>query len=93
MRRAVEVNGRTYTISATAVLQGRRGTVATCNELPDLMEFGDTPDDAPRRRRGRAYSQRSPVLACQVTGRAPANASQPDAGALPYKQIVEHGEP
>jgi hypothetical protein len=49
MRRAVEVNGRTYTISATVVLQGRRGTVATCNELPDLMELGDNPDDALRR--------------------------------------------
>jgi hypothetical protein len=49
MKREIERNGETFTLSATELIPGPRGTVATCHEFPDLLEIGDDPDDALRR--------------------------------------------
>ena len=61
MRYAIIRNGEQYNVSVTEILPGANGTVATCQELPDLMVIGDDPDDALRgalkaieRRAGRA---------------------------------------
>jgi hypothetical protein len=49
MRRAIIRNGEQFNVSVTELLPGPNGTVATCQELPDLMVIGDDPDDALRR--------------------------------------------
>ena len=49
MRRAIIRNGEQFNVSVTELLPGANGTVATCQELPDLMVIGDDPDDALRR--------------------------------------------
>jgi hypothetical protein len=37
MRRAIIRNGERFNVSVTELLPGPAGTVATCQELPDLM--------------------------------------------------------
>ena len=49
MRRAIIRNGERFNVSVTELLPGPNGTVATCQELPDLIVIGDDPDDALRR--------------------------------------------
>ena len=49
MRRAIIRNGEQFNVSVTELLPGPNGTVATCQELPDLIVIGDDPDDALRR--------------------------------------------
>jgi hypothetical protein len=49
MRHAIVHKGEHYNVSVTEVLAGPNGTVATCRELPDLLEIGDDADDALRR--------------------------------------------
>jgi hypothetical protein len=49
MRHSIIRNSEQYTVSVTKLLPGAKGTVATCRELPDLMEIGDDHDDALRR--------------------------------------------
>ena len=36
-------------MSVTEVIRGANGTVATCRELPELLQIGDDHDDAMRR--------------------------------------------
>jgi len=49
MRRPIIRNGEQFNVSVTELLPGPNGTVATCQELPDLIVIGDDPDDALRR--------------------------------------------
>jgi hypothetical protein len=65
MRRAIIRNGEQFNVSVTELLPGPNGTVATCQELPDLMVIGDDPDDALRRAFKAIERRRRPY---QVTG-------------------------
>ena len=49
MRYAIIRNGEQYNVSATEILPGANGTVATCREMPDLMKIVDDHDDTLRR--------------------------------------------
>ena len=42
MRRAIIRNGEQFNVSVTELLPGPNGTVATCQELPDLIVIGTT---------------------------------------------------
>jgi hypothetical protein len=68
LRRAIICNSEQFNLSVTELLPGPNGTVAICQELPDLMVIGDDPDDALRRavkaierRVGRAKTVAAPI--------------------------------
>jgi hypothetical protein len=49
MRHTIVHNGEQYNVSVTEAILGANGTVATCRELPELLQIGDDHDDAMRR--------------------------------------------
>ena len=92
MRCAIDHNGRRFTVLVTELLPGPRGTVATCRELPDLLEIGDDPDDALRRAVKTIERAVVPAgLSRQVTGRVPPKSRQPDAAPFPTNNKLSPG--